>query len=108
MQPTLEDEAALDPVAAFQPFGVRLLWEQEGQAVSVTCPLALYQDCPRVEVTELSLWPQEQIFGPADRGFRQPFSLFSSWVPQRMALGEHSENAKGGAVTEWWKDVDAH
>lgn len=36
MQPILGDEAVLDPVAAFQPFEVKLLCEQEGQAVSVT------------------------------------------------------------------------
>lgn len=40
MQPILEDEAVLDPVAAFQPFEVKLLCEQEGQAVSVTLSFA--------------------------------------------------------------------
>lgn len=36
MYPHLEDEAILDPVEGLQPFEMRLLWEQEDQAVSVT------------------------------------------------------------------------
>lgn len=47
MYPHLEDEAILDPVEGLQPFEMRLLWEQEGQAVSPR-PLVFYQDCPRV------------------------------------------------------------
>lgn len=72
MYPHLEDEAILDPVEGLQPFEMRLLWEQEDQAVSVTPSFGFFiRTVPEWDVSgsywaEPLLWPGEHKSGLAN------------------------------------------